>query len=162
MMEEIDEDLLAAENDTKNTALEKRLAAAYRALESLRQSQVAALTASLASVTASLEWEKSQRRGAEASLAELRKRMGEWGDWLKVERDLARGCHIEGVCACCLDKINSYNRRLEQTALASPPSPAPVESKPCECENEADLSDRPGAYIAGCPNHDPAAQGGKP
>ena len=41
MMEEIDEDLLAAENDTKNTALEKRLAAAYRALESLRQSQVA-------------------------------------------------------------------------------------------------------------------------
>ena len=43
-----------------------------------------------------------------------------WREWLKVERDLARGCHIEGVCACCLDKINAYNRRLEQVALTQP------------------------------------------
>jgi hypothetical protein len=64
------------------------------------------------------------------------------------------------VAPCTILKI--INGESWRHVLASPPSPAPVESKPCECENEADLSDRPGAYIAGCPNHDPAADTAKP
>ena len=62
----------------------------------------------------------AELRRQSQELQRARAALDGWSEWIKVERDLARGCHIEGVCACCLDKINAYNRRLEQVALTQP------------------------------------------
>jgi hypothetical protein len=132
------------------------------------ESQVAALTASLASVTAKIEsWKKeeiewknieidhasfrvevekkfaemtAQRDTSLASLAELRKRMGE------AEKALGRAVeYLKGFNGNIVTDVfitdHSFivnNCDAEQDlgnvlrALASPPSPAPVESKPKE------------------------------
>ena len=172
-----------------SAAWETPACATYRIRAEAAESQVAALTASLAELRKRMG-EAEKVIGLARSLANMLPNDYNTGKWTKAELEKVftdflasppSPAPVEKMPVAtdteCLDwldrhcsfvadaeykigpyKIGELRKMAYEGILTDILRGAPVESKPCECENEADLSDRPGAYIAGCPNHDPAAQ----